>query len=262
VNDRLAQVLADLGAEGDQLEALVATLDEAGWRTPTAAKGWDVAHQIAHLAWTDEAAAAAATDKHAWDAVVLEAMADPDGFVDTEAAAGAQAETPALLARWHDARTSLVRTLTAFPVGQKMPWFGPPMSATSMATARLMETWAHGRDVAGALGVTFEADDRVRHVAYLGVRTRDFAFATNGIEAPAEEFRVELLLPSGETATFGPSDAAQSLRGSAYDFALLVTQRANRDDLDLTATGEDVDQWLDIAQAFAGPPGTGRGSNE
>jgi uncharacterized protein (TIGR03084 family) len=254
----LAQVLADLDAEGNQLESLVAPLDEAGWRTPTAAEGWDVAHQIAHLAWTDEAAVAAATDKEAWDAVVREATADPEGFVDIEAEAGAQAETPALLARWHSARTSLVLSLIAFPAGQKMPWFGPPMSATSMATARLMETWAHGRDVAGALGVTFEPDDRVRHVAYLGVRTRDFAFATNGIEPPADEFRVELALPSGETLTFGPEDAAGSLRGSAYDFALLVTQRANRNGLDLTAVGGAVDQWLDIAQAFAGPPGNGR----
>ena len=69
MNARLAEVLADLAAEGDQLEALVAPLDEAGWRTPTPAAGWDVAHQVAHLAWTDEAAVAAATDKPAWDAL-------------------------------------------------------------------------------------------------------------------------------------------------------------------------------------------------
>ena len=37
--------------------------------------------------------------------------------------------------------------------GRKLPWFGPPMSAASMASARLMETWAHGADVADTLGV-------------------------------------------------------------------------------------------------------------
>jgi hypothetical protein len=44
----------------------------------------------------------------------------------------------------------------------------------------------------------------------------------------------------------------------AYDFCLLVTQRRHRDDPDLVATGPDADRWLDIAQAFAGPPGNGR----
>jgi hypothetical protein len=37
-----------------------------------------------------------------------------------------------------------------------------------------------------------------------------------------------------------------------------VTQRRHRADLDVVALGPDADEWLDIAQAFAGPPGTGR----
>ena len=97
-------VLKDLTAEGDALDALVADLDEAGWRTPTPAAGWDVATQIAHLAWTDEVAVKAATDKEAWDAVVLVALADPAGFVDTEARAGATATPAALLGRWRAGR--------------------------------------------------------------------------------------------------------------------------------------------------------------
>ena len=60
--------------------------------------------------------------------------------------------------------------------GRKLPWFGPPMSAASMATARLMETWAHGLDVADALGVHRPATARLRSIAHIGVRTRDFAF--------------------------------------------------------------------------------------
>jgi uncharacterized protein (TIGR03084 family) len=255
---RLAAVLADLAAEGDALEALVAPLDDAGWRTPTPAEGWDVAHQVAHLAWTDETAVKAATDKEAWDATVLEALADPDGFVDTQAARGADADPADLLERWRTARRALATTLAEYPAGQKLPWYGPPMSATSMATARFMETWAHGLDIAEALGVAPAPTDRIRHVVHLGVRTRDFAFSVHQLEAPAEEFRVELTSPSGETWAYGPEDAAQSVRGSAYDFCLLVTQRRHRDDLDLVATGPDADRWLDIAQVFAGPPGGGR----
>ena len=52
-----------------------------------------------------------------------------------------------LLARWDAGRTTLAAALREVPDGHKMPWFGPPMSATSMATARFMETWAHALDV-------------------------------------------------------------------------------------------------------------------
>jgi len=258
VNAILEQVLADLSAEGDQLEALVAPLDEPGWRQATPAEGWDIATTIVHLAWTDECAIAAGTDKEAWDALVLQAIANPTGFVDEEAFAGAKASAPEIFARWQAGRPALVAMLRDYPEGQKLPWYGPPMSPASMATARFMETWAHTLDVADALGVTLEPTDRLRHVAHLGVRTRNYAYSVHQLEPPTEEFRIDLVAPSGDVWSYGPEDAAQTLTGSAYDFCLLVTQRRNRADLDLVATGADVDRWLDIAQAFAGPSGTGR----
>ena len=259
MTDLLDQVLGDLAQEGAALDALVAPLDDSGWRTPTPAAGWEVATQIVHLAWTDEVAVFAARDKEKWDEVVVKAMADPEGFVDVEAHAGAaQAPPESILERWRTARAALQDTLRSYPDGQKMPWFGPPMSPTSMATARFMETWAHSLDVHEALGVTPEPTDRIRHVAHLGVRTRNYAYSVHSLEAPADDFRVELRAPSGELWEWGPVEAEQSVRGSAYDFCLRVTQRRHRDDLDLVATGPDANRWLEIAQAFAGPPGEGR----
>ncbi len=258
MTDLLAGVLADLEAESEQLDALVADLSEAGWRTPTPAAGWDVATQVAHLAWTDEAAVLAATDKAAWDALVLEAIADPDGIVDRAAHEGGAVAPTALLARWRSARVALAAALNGVPDGVKMPWFGPPMSPVSMATARFMETWAHSLDVHEALGATPDLTDRIRHVAHLGVRTRRFSYAAHGREAPAADPRVELLAPSGEIWVWGPNDAAQRLIGSAFAFCLLVTQRVHRADTDLVAVGDEVEEWLGIAQCFAGPPGEGR----
>ena len=132
------------------------------------------------------------------------------------------------------------------------------MSAASMATARFMETWAHALDVYAALGIDPEISDRIRHVAHLGVRTRDFAYSVHGLDVPAEEFLVALTAPSGEVWTWGPDGTAQTVTGSAYDFCLLVTQRVHRDDTDLQAHGPDAEKWLTIAQAFAGPAGEGR----
>jgi uncharacterized protein (TIGR03084 family) len=258
MNEVLEGVLDDLAAEGARLEALLVDRPGEDWRLPTPAEGWDVATQVAHLAWTDEAAHAAATDKARWDALVLEAMADPEHAVDRAALTGGLAAPAVILDRWRTARTRLAETLRSYPAGQKMPWYGPPMSATSMATARFMETWAHSLDIHEALGVEPEVSDRIRPVAHLGVRTRDYAFSVQGLEPPADEFRVSLTAPSGDLWTWGPEDAAQTVTGAAYDFCLLVTQRVNRADTSLVAVGREANTWLSIAQCFAGPPGEGR----
>jgi uncharacterized protein (TIGR03084 family) len=253
-------LLTDLAGEGDRLRAVLAGLTDAGWRTPTPAAGWDVATQIAHLAWTDEVALlavrAAGGDTAGWDSVVRSALVDPEHFADTAARAGAGEPPAAILARWDAGRASLGDTLSR--AEGRLPWFGPPMSPASMATARLMETWAHGLDVHAALGIEPVVTDAVRHVCHLGVRTRDFAYAVRDLAPPAEEFRVELTGPGGALWTWGPPDAAQRVTGPAYDFAQLVTQRIHRDDTALLAVGADAESWLAIAQAFAGPPGPGR----
>ena len=253
----IAELATDLAAEGAGLDALVTSVPEGGLRAQTPADGWTIAHQIAHLAWTDRIALLAATDAERFAAAVQAAAADPAGFVDRAAAEGA-AEPPAmLLTDWRTGRADLLAALRAVPAGTKLPWFGPPMSAVSMATARLMETWAHGHDVADALGVTRFPTARLRHVAHLGVRTVGFAFAVHNRPAPPE-FRVELTGPDDAVWTWGPDTAEDRVTGPALDFCLLVTQRRHPDDLHLTVTGEHATEWVPIAQAFAGPPGGGR----
>lgn len=251
-------MVADLRAESDELDALVADLAPDRWKEPTPAAGWTIAHQIAHLLWTDRVALLSVTDEPGFSAVLEEAAKDPTGFVDAGAEEVAATAPDRLLADWRETRSRLHDELVGVAEGRKLPWFGPPMSAPSMATARLMETWAHGLDVADALGVHRPATARLRSIAHIGVRTRDFAFAINGLTPPADPVRVELRAPDGSTWSWGPDDAAQRVTGSAEDFCMLVTQRRPRSALDVTAVGHDAEQWLGIAQAFAGPPGPGR----
>ncbi|MFW5418910.1 TIGR03084 family protein [Nocardiopsis sp. CNT-189] len=254
----LGGILADLRAEGDELDALVAGLDAEGLAVPTPAQGWTIAHQLSHLAWTDR-----------WS---LLALRDPAGFrgrsagaadgvgeaVERGAAEGAGERPASLLGRWRAGREEVRGALRTAPPDERVPWFGPPMKPASMATARLMETWAHGQDVADALGAVRVPGRRLRHVAHLGVRTMGFAFAVRGREVPGVPVRVELAAPGGGTWSWGPEGAEDRVSGPALDFCLLVTRRRHPDDLSLSASGPAASAWLPIAQAFAGPPGPER----
>ena len=256
-----APIVVDLRAESDALDELVADLPPQRWATDTPAPGWTIAHQIAHLLWTDRVALTAINDEAAFNEVLGAAAADPSGFVDAGAEEVAATAPTELLSDWRATRGALHQALVTVPEGRKLPWFGPPMSAASMATARLMETWAHGLDVADALGVTRAPTARLRSIAHIGVRTRDFAFAVHGLTPPAAPFHVKLSAPpdSAEPVwTWGPENAEQSVTGSAEHFCMLVTQRRPRSELDVVAVGPDAERWLGIAQAFAGPPGPGR----
>lgn len=252
------RIVDDLRAESDYLDSLVGELPAQRWADPTPAPGWTIAHQIAHLLWTDRVALLSVEDEAAFAELLAAAAEDPLGFVDRGAEEVSEAPPEEILADWRETRSRLHDALLTVPDGRKLPWFGPPMSAASMATARLMETWAHGLDVADALGVKRPATARLRSIAHIGVRTRDFAFVINGLEVPCDPFRVELTAPDGGVWTWGPDDAPQRVTGSAEDFCLLVTQRRPPATLDVTAEGADARRWLTIAQAFAGPPGPGR----
>lgn len=254
----LSSLITDLNAESAELDTLVADLPPERWQTPTPAAGWTVAHQIAHLAWTDRGAVRAATDPESFQEIVRQAMRNPSGFTDAAAEEGARTAPGELLRFWRNGRIELAAALLALPPKAKLPWFGPPMGAASMVTARLMETWAHGQDIVDALGASRTPTNRLRHVAHIGVRTVNFAFTVHNLPLPETEFRVELTGPHGDLWTWGPDTAPDRITGPALDFCLLVTQRRNLADLAVTAEGERAEQWLPIAQVFAGPPGSGR----
>ena len=248
----------DLTAETTALRDLVAGLDEGGWRTPTPAAGWTVADQISHLAYFDDAAIQAATDPEGFSGQALRAFTDGELTTDDIAARYRSMSGPELLA-WFDAsRRRLIAVFADLDPGQRVPWFGLPMSAASALTARIMETWAHGQDVADALGMQRQPTARLRHIAHIGVRALPYSFAANGLEVPPEPVRVELTGPGGQLWSWGAAEAANRVTGPALDFCLLVTQRRHQDDVAIVAQGGAAVAWLAVAQAFAGPPGSGR----
>jgi uncharacterized protein (TIGR03084 family) len=250
VPDTIDPLLEDLGAEQAALDAVVRGLTSPEWDLATPAAGWAVRHQIGHLTYFDEQAALARLDPAAYEAGRDAALADRASF-DT---AGPYAGDPAdeLLARWRSARAALASAFAGADPRDRLPWYGPPMSARSFLTARLMEAWAHGVDITDAVGRLPVASERLQHVAHLGVVTRGWSYAVRGAEAPSTEVHVALAAPGGGTWTWGDPSATDRVEGPALDFCLVVTQRRPLADTALVTTGVSAAGWLAVAQSFAG----------
>lgn len=252
-------VVADLEEEHGDLDRLVAGLDEAGWDTPTPAAGWAVRDQISHLAFFDDAAVMAMADPDSFSAMAEAAMASEDDPMDEHLRQGRSMSGHDLLVWWRSARAALLVQAAGLEPRARIPWFGPPMGALSFVSARLMETWAHGQDVADALGAARRPTARLRHIAHLGVRARPFSYAVRGLRDPMVSVRIALLGPDGEHWEWeADAPGTDMVSGDALDFCLVVTQRRNVADTGLEVAGPLATEWMAIAQAFAGPPGPGR----
>lgn len=253
----LAALLADLDAETGALQEILDPLRDSDWQLATPAPGWSIGDQVAHLAYFDDLAVTAAI-RPAEFAAIRAGFTDGGENTDTVAARYRQL-TPAELRDWFGrARAGLLATFAGLDPSARVAWFGPPMSVASSVTARLMETWAHGQDIADAIGTTREPTARLRHVAHIGVAALPYSYAAHGLPLPDVPVRVELTAPSGEVWTWGSDGARDRITGPALDFCLLVTRRRHRADTAMVAAGPVADQWLSIAQSFAGPPGAGR----
>lgn len=256
--DDLRAIIEDLGAEQEALRSVLDGLPADAWEKPTHATGWAVRDQVAHLAYFDEAATRAMVDPEAFAAEVSEIIARGGAGLDSYLEKGRQMTPDELMAWWRQASEGLAAAARNVDPASRVPWYGPAMSPASFMTARLMETWAHGLDVVDVVDGERPDTDRLRHVAYIGVRARPYSYSARGKPAPTTPVRVELTLPSGKMLELGEQGAADVIRGTATDFCRVVTQRRHVADTNLEITGQAAEEWMSIAQAFAGPPGEGR----
>jgi len=254
----MKDICTDLANEYEELDAIVAVLDEAGWNLLTPAEGWTVKDQIRHLAYYDQRAQQAVSEPPAFERHLADLAENPAGHRETLEKIGAEFTVAELLNRWRQGRRALLDALMPLDRKARLTWYGPPMSAMSFATARIMETWAHGQDVADALGLARVPTDRLRHIAHMGVATFGWSFANRQMKVPDSPVRVEITSPFGELWRWGPEQAADSVRGPAEAFCLVVTQRRHPADTRLVIEGAVARQWMSIAQTYAGRPGAGR----
>ena len=251
----LAALAQDLDQAHGALDAALAGVEEAEWATPTPAEGWDVKDSVFHLAYFDEIALRVRAEP---EVLRTGLFARPGNAVAVGVGEGRLLDAQVVVARWRAASRRLTDEFAGLDESLRLPWFGRDMSVRSFVTARSMEVFAHGQDIADALDVAIDQTPLLPHVAHLGVLTRPFSYANREREMPTTPVRVELDTPDGSVLTWGPEDAVDSVRGPVLDFCLVVTQRRHHRSTDLVVSGAAANEWLEIAQAFAGPPGAGR----
>lgn len=250
-------ICKDLKDEYDSLDDMVSILDHQGWMTVTPFYDWTIKDTISHLAFFDRAALLSTSGKEVFDAHLIELMASAatvDEIFDMANSEGNALDDEALLEWWRKERGDLLARYESSDPSEKFPWYGPPMSARSSATARLMETWAHGQDVADALKITRPGSVRLKNIVHLGYSTFGWSFVNRGLSAPSSKPVLILESPDGSIWRYGDEDSDNMVSGTALDFCLVVTQRRHVEDTGLIVKGDAASSWMLIAQAFAGPP--------
>lgn len=253
-----SKLLTELSDESGELMNCLDQLRPDQWEAATPAVGWAIRDHVSHLAYFDDVTVLAVTDVPAFRKLSQDLISKGPNFPDYIAAQYQSLTAQELLDWFWQSRRNLVDTFAQQDPRSRLPWFGPDMSVGSSATARLMETWAHGQDVYDTLGIPHPPCAGMRSIAHLGVSTFAFSFRLNGREVPEEPVLVQLHSSDGELHQWGPTDASNRITGDIEEFVSVVTQRRHWTDTSLRVEGDVAEQWLDVAQAFAGAPGTGR----
>lgn len=249
----MRDLVDDLRAEWAALDGLLTGATAQDWSTPTPAHGWDVRDSVSHIAANDELAGLCITGEGDAPLQALIAMDSPQAATRSQADRGRGLSGPELLQWWRTTREELAEVLLDADPSARVPWGAGPMSARSLATARLMEAWAHGLDCFVALGAVPVDTARLRHVCHLGYRALPYAFRFAGKPQPAPLDQLQLVLdgPDGDVWRYGSDDAPQRVRGAAGEWARLAVQR-----IPLSATrtlrgeGPLAEGALRVARAF------------
>ncbi len=255
----MEKMCRDLAAEYDHLDAVISELTGEQWETITPFYGWTIKDEITHIAYFDERAGLSAGNPDAFIRHFKELIQNPGIWNKKTLTPDLDLSIADLLAWWRKERQKLLTMLKEKKPTDRLPWYGPTMSAKSCTTARIMEVWAHGQDICDALNMQRPATDRLHHIAHIGIITFGWSFSNRKLVVPDTPVRIELKSPDNGLWTWGPKDAKQIVKGSAEGFCQVVTQRRNVADTDIITVGNVADKWMQIAQAFAGPPENGPG---
>jgi uncharacterized protein (TIGR03084 family) len=249
-------VLDALAAQQRELGALLDGCSEDDWQRPApSCPGWTLADVVLHLAQTNEGAIASAEGRFPESAMTIGAGGGRASTVDETAdqMVAEERDVPVaeLHARWQSSVDTLGDVLARTDPHLRVNWVAGQLSARTLTTTRLAETWIHTADVAEALGVTLAPADRLRHVARLAWRTLPYAFDREG-RALHGPVAFELTGPNGEAWDFQPEDTPKTVvRGDGVELCLVAARRRDPADTNLRGEGPDADAVLELVRTYA-----------
>lgn len=243
----MREILADLVAEQQGLDQSLQRAPDRDWKRKLATGGPTVQETIARLAWGEQHAARLLLG----DKTVLKEVASyptADDFYKVGMAEGRSKRPQEVIEWWRFARADVVDALSRLGTGDRVQWFDRKISARTLATIRLAETWSQGLRILTALDKEIIDHPRLVHVAWLGWATLPHNFQTAKESYPSP-VRIELTGPAYARWLFGPEDAEDVIRGQGVDWCRLAVRHTNKAE-SLTAQGGVAEQVLDLVSIF------------
>lgn len=248
----------DFAAEVHELYALLKGRSPSTWGLRTQFQDWSIKDVILHLYSSDvlcAASLASESNYRALKADINERRCDGLSMIEESRERYPELAGDTLFKLWYVQANAVADALKLCDPVQRLAWSGPSMSARMMAIARQMETWAHSQEIYDCLGLHRPTSERLVNIVEIGVKTYRWTFKNRALDPPVPMPRVELTAPDGKIWRWNADgETTDRVVGLALEFCQVVTQVRNIADTRLHVYGYAANEWMKMAQCFAGPP--------
>ena len=243
--------------ESDALYKLLINADKNSFKLKTQFKSWTINDVLYHLHVWNIAALLSLKNENEFKEFMqnfMEAVKSGNSAREYEKILSDNAEGLDLLNLWKETYEKISNEFAKSDPKKRVKWAGPDMSVRSSITARHMETWAHGQEIFDQLGFERIDTDRIKNIVVIGVNTFGWTYINRNLSIPEKMPKLSLLSPSNELWEWNEDNEEDMISGSATEFSQVVTQVRNFNDTSLKVSGKIANEWMSIAQCFAGPP--------
>ena len=243
--------------ESDALYKLLINADKNSFKLKTQFKSWTINDVLYHLHVWNIAALLSLKNENEFKEFMqnfMEAIKSGNSAREYEKILSDNTEGLDLLNLWKETYEKISNEFAKSDPKKRVKWAGPDMSVRSSITARHMETWAHGQEIFDQLGFERIDTDRIKNIVVIGVNTFGWTYINRNLSIPEKMPKLSLLSPSNELWEWNEDNEEDMISGSATEFSQVVTQVRNFNDTSLKVSGKIANEWMSIAQCFAGPP--------
>ena len=253
--DNKLQQAYDFRDECNAVYSILENLKEQDYEMPTQFKGWTFNNVIGHLHVWNYAADISLKDGDEWKNFAnsaLQALGNGSSMNEFEQTITKGIQGPELLSMWKEYYTDMTERFAVADPKKRVKWMGPDMSVRSSISARHMETWAHAQELYDSLGLDRINKDRIKNIVIIGNNTFKWCFTVHKKSLPSIRPYLKLISPSGEIWEYNEFSEEHKIEGLAEEFCQVVTQVRNIQDVNLKLTGSIAEEWMSVAQCFAG----------